>query len=523
VTRRITVAVYESDGFTHVRDLTADAHRKWLDDVRDVGSWSFDVAVGHSDETACTENRIATFSLDGTPVFSGPIENVEKTSAGPGRQSDRVAVISGRGGLALLERAVVFPEQPLGLVSPPNRYFSFASKDYDDSGWVTTATELAGGFTSAKPEGWPNAGGAKWIGDSGDDTPGVAAGHRWFRKSFTVTDTGDYRMAVAGDDLWEVYIDGDLVTREDQVGAWNEARMFDLPLDAGTHQLAAHLENLDRPASPSTNVTGFRFALAPIVNGGGFNGWGTPILLSGGTWLLNTLADGPPGMNPGKVMDVLLNEAWTRSTVLPVFTSFTTSQDSNGDVWVVEPDVAFPVQTTYLDVVKHYVDEHACEFHMTPGLVLDAYPRRGTDLSSTVTLAYAVNVSRLRHTRSAPGPNRVLARDARGRWLLAENSTAITAWGGREVGLDLGSAPSPAAVTRMTDAFFADHSEPVEALTDVQVEEVAGAVPYVDWSPGDTVSAPNYAGSAADYRVIALAVTEDEAGRPIFTPELEPA
>lgn len=522
MTRRITKRVYEADGTTFVRTLTRDFDRQWLDDRDDVGSGRVTVPVGSSDEDELTDGRIVKCRVDGTDRFAWLVEQADKTSAGPGRQSDRVTTVSGRGLLALLERAVVYPELALGLRSPQTRFFNYASADFDDSGW-SAAVELKQQSDSATPwsgapAGWqdPNA---WWIGITGDATPGVGPGERYFRTTFTIAsgDEGDYIAGIACDDTWQLYIDGDLIAQEVEVGAWMEARTVELPLDVGTHTIAVACSNLDRTASPSTNVFGFIFSLAPLEFGA------TPIVSSDSTWKVDDGGAGVPGMFVGQILDILLTEAQARGCFPEITWDFTALLDSNANSWPSTLDVSFPVQTSYLDVIRHFIDEHAAQIWMTPDLVLHAAPRRGTDLSGSVSIEYGENVSRLKHTRVGPGANTTLALSVFGRWFEATDSAAVTAWGRREVGLSLGSAPSLAAVVRQTDAFFADHAQPVEALTDVQVEEVSGAVVYSDWDVGDTVSAPGFDGSATDYVVVALAMSEDEAGNPNPQPELQPA
>lgn len=521
MTRRIELKVYESDATTLVRTLTQDSGREWLDDLSDVGHGQVNVPVGSTDEAALTFGRIVKCFLDGVARFAWVVEDHQKTVAGPRRNADRTTTVSGRGVLSLLEKGIIYPELAIGLRAPETRFFSFASGDFDHSGWASAVelkqqSSLADPWAGA-PAGFPDRD-AYWIGVTGDAATGVAPGHRYFRKIHNIGTAGDRRISLAGDDAWDFYVDGDLVGSERRVGLWGETGHIDLYLEAGPHTFAAALENYDRPSG--TNVTGFICSCAPLVFGGVP---GTSDFRSDDSWLVDDNEDAPPGMSVGDVVGLLVDEFQTRGGIPDVTYDFDAQLDTDGDPWVNTYDLAFPVQTSILEVLRHLTEEHAAEFYMTPTLVLEAWPQRGADLSATVTISYGDNISRLRFTRKGPGPNTTLSKDLYGRWIEATDSVAATGWGRHELGLDLGSAPSETAADRMTFAFFEDHANPVDVISDLQVEEVSGAVPYVDWDVGDTVSAPDSSGAAADYRCVSLAVSEDDAGQPKFKPELVPA
>lgn len=525
--RRIVLKVYERDGTTHVGDLTRDRHRQWLEELENVGAGSVTVPLGSADAALLTDGRIVKCFLDGTARFAWIVESAEIVVADDGaREAGRLVQFSGRGVLALLERAVVFPELEIGLVSPDTRFFSPASSDYDDSGW-TNAVELkqvsdpAGPWAGA-PAGMANQD-AWWIGLAGDSTPGVPPGPRRFRKEFSVGAGagGDHFIELACDDTWILYFDGDLVSAEQQVGVWGETRQIPRFLDEGPHQIYAECSNLPRP-NPATNVFGFTLSVAPVVFG---NAPGAPIVATDATWLIDDTSY-VPGMSWGAAMGALLNESAARDTLdVEVSTDFTPDLDSDGTFWSVGYDVSFAVSdTTYLDVLRHYLDEHAGGVWMDPDLTLHLYDQstggRGNDLSGTVAIQYAVNVGRLKYSHKKLKANRVLSKTALGQWVMHEDAASIAAVGGHEVGLSLGSAPSDSAAVRMLTAFLEDQRA-LDAVTDCEVRQKPGATPYIDWGIGDTVSVTGPDGvSTTPRRCVALAVTDDAAGNPHFTPEM---
>lgn len=525
MSRRLEVKVYEADGITLAGTLASDNKREFLKDLSAEGSYSLEVKLGHADEALLADDTIVRFLIDGTAKWQGLVEPRDIVYAdSQNREAGRVVKCSGRGTLALLERAPIYPERGLGVVSPAERYFNPASKDFDVSGWGA-ATEFHLQDTTddtdpyySRPLGW-KAGAAYWIGPSDGVTSLPAPiGFWWVVKDFTIPvgEGGDYRLSWAVDDGVEWFLDGAKVAGESRVGLWGVTSQQTFLLDEGTHRVAARVENFDRPVS-STNATALVATLAKELAGGAV--LDDPVIATDDSWKFLQVTT-EPGMTVGQILDVLLTEAQTNGYLTGLTWDFDATDDSNSDPWPVEVDVVFPVGTSLLEVIRHFVDEHAADFEMSAtGLVLHAYVSKGSDLSASVEVEYGVNVGRLGFSKTPPGPNTALTRTAEGRYVEKERTSSVSAWGRRGVFLSLGSAPSADAADRQVEAFFDDNSEPVEALTDVQVEEVS-AVPLDDFDVGDTVSATSSDGSMGDARVHGVRVTEDAAGNPIYQPEL---
>lgn len=533
MTRRIEVKVYEDDGSTLAGTLASDNKRSFLKDLSAEGAYGLQVKIGHADEALLTDGRIVRFLIDGTARWQGLVEPRKIVYADPSqREAGRVVNVEGRGTLALLERAVVYPELGLGVISPGVRYFNPASFDFSVSGWSAatafhqqkTVTDTDPYYSS--PRGWKD-GDAYWIGPS-DGVTSLPAdiGFYWLVKEFTIAagDGGDRRFEMTADDGFEFYLDGNKELAEARAGLWGVSRETTLTLDEGTHRIAVRVENFDRPVA-STNATAFILSCEKVVAGG--IGTGTVDVRTDNTWKIYKVTTVEPGMTPGKVLDILLDEAQTRGMLADLSWDFTATQDSNGTAWPTSPDLAFNVNSSYLEVVRHLVDEHLADVEMSAtGLTLHAYVSKGADRGatpgtglSTVSLLYASNLSRLAFSKTPPGPNVTLSQTAEGRWVEASRSASVTAWGRREVGLSLGSAPSADAADRQVEAFFDDHAEPIEAITDMQVEEV-NAVPLEDFDVGDIVSATSSSGAAADVKVTGIRVSEDAGGVPVWAPDV---
>lgn len=520
MTRAITVDVVATNGTTVVDTLESDRNREWLDDLSAEGSFSFEIKRGHADEALLTDGRYVRFSVGGTARWQGIIEQQEPVEADPGaRESGRVARVSGRGSLAVLERARVYPELGLGRVSPDTRYMNFASLDFDDTAWGN-AVELKAQNDTDKtkpwygaPKGWKDRA-AKWVGPTGGMTPPVTPGDIYLRGSFTIGtgEGGEYRFMLSADDEFELYVDGNKVSAQKGVGLWGVTHTADLLLDEGTHLAAVKVTNLDRPVS-ATNVFGFIMSVYKLLGGGDTLG-AVVSRSSTGTKMLAYPA-AAPGMTVGQILDIFLTEAQARGTLAGLTWDFDAADDSDGTPWPAEIDVSFPVGTSLLEVVKHLVEEHACDVSMAPdSLTLHAHVSKGSDLSATVEAEYGVNIGRLAFRKTTAVANVGLIRTAENRWYESADATSVTAHGRRETHLTLGSAPSDDAAERQIAAFFEDNAYPITTITDMQLEAVT-AVPGDDFVVGDTIAV-----LADPYRVHGLRTTEDVAGQPIYTPEL---
>lgn len=528
MTRSLTVEVFEADNVTYVGTLAADRAREWLDDLHGEGSCSIESLLDHADEALLADGRVLRFCVDGTPRWAGLVEDRNITLADPSaRRSGRVIGVTGRGHLAIFEDAVVLPELGFGRISPDNRYLGWMSRYYDHSTWGF-AVELKQQSDPDDTKPWFGAprgftdGDAYWVGPTDGDVPGADPGGGtpgymllWGDYTVPVDEGGDYMASTTADDGFELYRDGDREAAESRVALWGETRPVPMQLDEGDHFFGVKVTNFDR-GDNSLNVFGFILSLAQMLGGGVATG-DVVARSSAGTRMLAFPAS-EPGMTVGHIMIVLIEENQAYDWHPDLTWDFTETEDSNGTPWPVELNVAFPVGASLGDVLRHLVDQNVAEFAMDPeGKVLHAYVQKGTDRTGSVTVGYGVNVNRLKAQHVAAGKNTTISRTAEGRWLLFENAGAVTSYGRRFVGMSLGSAPSDTSAEMQADAFISDHAFPVEAITDLQVEDPV----FFDGTvqTGDLVIGPTVAGTAT-FRVHGLRFSEDDAGQLVCTPEL---
>lgn len=279
--------------------MARSRNRRWFEALNEPGGGSFEIHLDdpvlydHPDieadglnprDTILKYGNIVRCYLDGAAVFSFKIENLRVTRVGSGEKNDQWVEVSGRGVLALLEDAVVYPEYGFQPKSRGDqRLFTFVANEYesviDDGsglgyenfGWAFAA-ELKAQFdvqTSpwiAAPVDWPEIGqNALWIWDQvrgGSRTSPAPIGYVYFLKRFFIDSDEDIAFFGACDDAFEAYLDGQPLMSNGGTYAFRETTRVDLNVKAGHHLIAVRCENQERPYGESP--AGFVFAAAAI-------------------------------------------------------------------------------------------------------------------------------------------------------------------------------------------------------------------------------------------------------------------
>lgn len=425
----ITIAAYSrgASGSAALATFSNSGQRKWRDPLNEAGAGSFVLPNGDADLAACEFGNIITFSHRTVPRWSMFVRRHERLSRAPGEEHDQITVVSGLGLESVLEEAVVYPQNGAGNIPFYDvRYFNFAVPEYDDSTWIAPTEVPAQPFFNppnasyqrARPTGFPNTTAVGiWSSPmpANDVQPGAFG---YFRGEFTLTEAVQAKVYLAGDDTYELWIDGLLMFQYlDPSGTgWWEGQSFDVTLSAGTHLIAAR------------------------VVCGAFDAYGDTIILSAGPWdpppghynvgellvavysidittgtnvdlLFETnLTDWvvfeqdpatmePPGFTPGEVVNVLMDEAQARGALVDVTRTWTDDLDSNGTPWPLTADITFRVGINYYGVLRQLTEGYLDFDFAADALEMSLWTARGTDVSGTAQLAGGVNLGSLKHTR----------------------------------------------------------------------------------------------------------------------------
>lgn len=520
----ITLEIYEADSpATLISDVPESRDRNWLHQLNDPGSGTAKI---HKLDTELAANpsllaygNIVHDILDGTDRFAWIIETRDYLPAPANELAGQYWTIGGRGVLALLEDAIVYPEFPL----PSNtrqRFFDFTAIAYDESGWIA-ATEVQQYGTNSpiaayagEPTGWPDTA-AIWIWSRAVTGSGVPAGTSYFRKAFTLADETAVSIFATCDNNHQFFLDGEMVLenfpRESAV-AWDEFQRVDRVLGAGTHQIAVKGINYDYIAG-GTSPAALLVTVMEQLDGGAL---GDVVVHTDDSWVCLDYPASVPGMTIGEILRILIDEGQTRGALTGITVSFDDGADSNASYW--DPaylDIALDIGMSYLDVLRSLVEQYV-DVEMSPSLVLSVYNKGslGDDLTGSVSLQVGVDFEELASAGEAHVSNAILARDSTGLLTIQEDATSQASHKRQESYLELAQAPSESRAQAISTEVLVEFAYPV---LQVSGRVTAGSGPYVDWQPGDQILVPDPLGVPTPTNIISLAVSEDEAGHPVYS------
>ena len=386
--------------------------QQFQDTLSEAGSGSFVLQNDDADNATLTldDPRFVTFRVNGAGAWTMLVEAFEKTLVGSAEDAEATKW-SGRGHLAYLERGVVYPSRGVNtLPIEEDRLFNWTSPVFDDSAWGHVHSPgramqimIPGGWGSTSVGTLVDRQFPDWDASALWPSPGTAykgtPGDVYFRQSVTIVAQGTYTLFIIMDNTGEFYVDGTLVGSpgSSDGNGFHTQTVATVDLSPGTHTFAAHVLNIARPTQPynadgtqDRNPGMLMWALYPVdATGAGptlvdyLPGThrpipaGNAIAHSDSTCRAAAFPASPPGMTPGQVIRIALEEAQGRGALAGVALDFTDDVDSNGSPWPNVADIATKVGndllTFYREIAGTYVD-----LWMQPGsLTLSAY-RNGT-------------------------------------------------------------------------------------------------------------------------------------------------
>lgn len=528
--RRLTATVRDRST-PHIVEcsLSTDSDRTFELVLNDAGSGSLTVGIDDPDASCLSCGKIVALALDGEPIGSFVIEEINYDSRPrDGTSAARTVRASGRSSLAVLESAIVYPELGAGRLSPATRLMNFTSKDYEQKSPPWTAAvpikrqgDVTGQWDGA-PMDWPDPD-AYWIWSrlQSGGSPPQPVGRSYFRRPFVLGQKTPVTIFVTADDGFELYLDGTLVAQETKAFMWAETRTFDVLLDAGPHLLAIVGINMVRD-SVSTNVAGVICSVVERTEGG--ESFGQVLVRTDNTWSALDYPSRAPGMTPGRIMRVLVEEAQRRGALTGVDLLFGDDRDSMGIPWTSEMDFELQVGTSLLQVAR-MIGEMGVDVEMLSPLGLAMYPRDSRDYSATIGIGDQ-NVHELLHRDSCPSVTLVLAAFHSGEspanfqandvYLERGDASMIALHGRLEAFASLGSAASADMAADEIDAIIGDNGRVVSTATvDLAVRNADGTTfpgIFHTWRPGVVVSLPDQSGAPSRYRVTRMAIVDDPSG-----------
>lgn len=369
----ITTDLYASDLATFVSDLPGATKRTFLDALNEAGTASFELLNTDADAALIAFQSFVNFKLYGEAALTMICEQRDKAVLDRGEEDRQRTIWSGRGHLAALERARLFPALGAGhFPTEESRFFGWTAPSYDISayGAPTTVCDVATAKTSW-PLPWDEAypddtAQVIWASDGTITSAGV--GHCWFWGVFNLGIAVPAKAFLAADNGAQLHIDG---VRLVDTGIFDVGRTFsaNMALSAGLHRVAVQCENL---SGGGANPAGFACSIygtdvSGNLTGLVFNSFGGDPAF----WKILEYEDAPPPLPFGAVLNQVLDE-WEARGGLVFSRTWTDTEDTNGETW---PGVAISAQvgidyfTLFHELSATYMD-----FSMTPGYFeLNAY------------------------------------------------------------------------------------------------------------------------------------------------------
>jgi hypothetical protein len=483
--------------------------RTFQEQLADPGSFQF--RVPRDTFAGIDFDDVVRFKVNGLVAFQGIVEQLDHVALSSGEEADQSVTVSGRGALALLEQAVVYPSRGVGVLPIEDvRSFSWPAPDFDDLAWplakkVNRQRDYAT-WRAPLPWIWPDTSGY-WIAPnlSSVSANNAPTGAWLLRKTFTLDDDATMRFFGAGDNSLVLYIDG---AEMSEGQSFTTGRYVELDLTAGEHLIACRGNNYPKATLP--NPTGIIIAGYTVGDAGLLD---ELIVNTDATWKCLPYPTRMPGFTHGQVLRILLEEAGLDSTIS---LDFTDDLDSGGNPWSTFREITVQVGRTLLDVVREMADAYI-DVAMAPGsFTLRAWNRggrgdvRSTTLQQTTDPATSDFLS-LRHVGKRTRANSTLIR-YQGGHREVEDASSVSEHGTRGLYLELGAVQGAAEADETARVVMENRAQPAYSTEAVLAPHNAAATPYDGFLVGDTITCPNEDDTPEAMRVRQVTMTEDANG-----------
>jgi len=249
----LTYQVFNSQNETYVGTLDSVTAGEFVDEYNTTGVGTVTVPLLSADAALLTKDQVVRVVYQDAVRFAWIVETVERALAPGG--NDYTLKATGRGLLAMLGDAVVYPQGGLADFNSPERPFNYASAP---GTWRTSGNyQNALGVqweddTTARrrlPVRWKDPQ-AQWIWRTNPETAVQRGTVNWFYRDFTLSESKRIKFYASCDNTMEVWLDGTLVLTssdfDQEAASFTQMASYTTRLGEGTHTLAVRAKN-DRP------------------------------------------------------------------------------------------------------------------------------------------------------------------------------------------------------------------------------------------------------------------------------------
>ena len=245
--------VYDATNATYQGTLSSVLASEFVDEYNQPGAGTVTVPLDSTDAALLVKDAVVRVIYRDEVRYAWFVETRERTIADSGNQYTLTA--SGRGLLAWLEDAVIYPQGGLADFLAPDRPFNYASGPgtWRNSGnyqaalgvqWKDDSTARA-----KLPVRWKDPA-AQWIWRTNPETVVQRGTVNWFYRDFTLTEGKRIKFYASCDNAMDVYLDGQLIMSssdfDKEAASFTQMARFTIRLGIGTHTLAARVKN-DKP------------------------------------------------------------------------------------------------------------------------------------------------------------------------------------------------------------------------------------------------------------------------------------
>jgi len=249
----LQLRVYDALNTTLMGYITQGSEAEFVDEFNAPGFGRVSVPLGSPDAALLTKDAVVRVFYEDSPRFAWFVESLERVVVGG---DVAMLKVSGRGLLAWLDDAVVYPQGGLRELSSEERPFNYASEDGTWRNAVDwSAPQTLAWKTDAKdrvtvrarlPKGWPDPN-AQWMWKTDPKDPVEKGTRNWFRSTFTLSEKKKIRFFATADNIFELYLNGSLVMSSskfsEQAPTYAQTATYTEELPAGTHTIGVFVKN----------------------------------------------------------------------------------------------------------------------------------------------------------------------------------------------------------------------------------------------------------------------------------------
>ena len=246
--------VYDSLNQTYQGTIAQALDNEFVDEFNGHGFGSVTVPLFSDDADLLVKDAVVRVIYQDAVRFAWFVETRERELANSNGQMTLTA--SGRGLLAWLEDAVVYPLGGLADFLAPDRPFNWASGP--GGGWRTSGNYQDALGVAWKDDSSARAGlpvrwkdrNAQWIWRTDPETPVQRGTVNWFYRDFTLTDRKRVKFFASCDNKMDVFLDGQQIMSssdfDKEAASFTQMAKFTIRLGIGEHTLSARVKN-DQP------------------------------------------------------------------------------------------------------------------------------------------------------------------------------------------------------------------------------------------------------------------------------------